>query len=150
MWWEQWPCQEREVKSLLGRSIIKPHWTKGWERRKCFAVKWRCQNWQGKVKTDCHCNQHCTKHSRADCCWGWPRKNTCYIFPVFTSLHNTLLPHFSLPCIFLHSVFLKPFPHPGLLICGMMYPGDEDFSCWGRQLPFYSCSVCSSILTELL
>jgi len=91
----------------------------------------------------------------------WPgRKDMCCLSCFHLPRHlaplsyfcTTLSPHFSLPsCVFHRSASLEPFPHPGLLICGMINPGDKAFSCCCSQLFFLFFFVLAlSVLPFLL
>lgn len=108
-----------------------------------------------------HSNQHSTNYSITESvarCWPG-RKYLCCL-PYFhlpcqlaplSYFCTTLSPHFSLhSCVFYHGASLEPFPHPGLLICGMINPRDKAFSCCCSQLHFFVVVLTLSVLPFLL
>lgn len=51
--------------------------------------------------------------------------------------------------IFHHGASLEPFPHPGLLTCGIINPEDEAFPCCCSQIHFFVV-LALSVLPFLL
>lgn len=132
LWQGQRTCQESKAHQ-------------GLRKKEVFQCKWEYQNWQRKVKTEpSKAISAAPIIQELNLLLGAGQgDNTCTVFPVYSVL---LLQ--SLFSNFHHSDSLEPIPHPGLLICGMINPGDKAFCAVSYILGFFVLAL--SVLPFLL
>lgn len=145
------PCGKGRgpARKAKSESACKAH--QGLRKTKVYQSKREYQNWQRKVKTEpSKAISAAPIIQEQNLLLGAGQgDNTCTIFPVFilflcysVSLLQSSFLNFH------HSDSLEPIPRPGLLICGMINPGDKAFCAVSYILCFFVLAL--SVLPFLL